>query len=351
MITKTAREIIKNARYLAGIRNSDITDFYSNCLLLNNLYSELYIDVIKNADNYIAYEDVTNGTQLPNDCYQIMAVYKYFAPDNLSEIEPMPRNQRLNGSYYRIENDIIYFGDSNSNYRIKYSTLPQTLTAPDKLQKVDIPADAVIGAMTEEGVYYKTNKNYFYNFIKEASEETDTFIPNSTAHTFQGYTVEFDKEAKTVSVDSKVLLTDVENYIFSYPYSFASFSDGSIHIYTGLCNDTLWNYYCTQGKQTLGTIEAAYTNEETGKGVIYKKDNNFYYGSFVPDTVLTYPDNTFFSLIEYKMAAILCSLNGQDASYINNVLIPNAEIKFYQTIRKDSYRPFRMENVILTPRL
>lgn len=344
MITKTAREIIKNARYIAGVRNSNITDFYTNCLLLNNIYSQLYVDVVKNNDAYIEYEDVVNGDVLPDDCYLLMAVYKRLPNDNLIEVEPMPKNQRLIGSYYRIENNAIYFGD-NSQYRIKYTTMPDTLTAPDKIQKLDIDNNSVFGKMTEEGFYYQSNdKNYFYNLTTEQSSEVDEFVANETKYEFNGHTIEF--KGNTVIVDDEVWLENVTNYVFSYPYSIVTFSDGHVYIYTGLSDGVIWNYYCTQGKDTVGKVVSAYTNEETGKGMIFISNNgSVYYSSFVPDTVLSYPDNTFFTLMEYELADILCSLNGQDNSFIENKLIEDAKTTFYATVRKDSYRPYRMENV------
>lgn len=346
MITKTAREIIKNARFLAGVRNSDITDFYTNCLLLNNIYSKLYMDIIKSNDAYIEYADVKDGDRLPDDCYMVMAVYNRFPGINGQgrEIEPMPKNQRLSGRYYRIENNCIYFGD-NSFYQIKYTTMPMTLTAPDKLQKLDIPATAVFGKMTEDGFYYKDGgTNYFYSFSTETSETASAFIDNDREYTFNGDKIKL--QGNNVLVNGEVWLENVSNYIFSYPYSIVTFNDGHIRIYTGFNDGALWNYYCTQGKDTTGKVVSAYTNEETGKGMVYINNGNVYLASFVPDTVLSYPDNAFFTLMEYELAGILCSLNGQDSTFIEDRLIEDARVSFYKSVRKDSYRPYRMENVL-----
>ena len=87
------------------------------------------------------------------------------------------------------------------------------------------------------------------------------------------------------------------------------------------------------------------TNDLTGKGCIWKDENDdVWYTSYTPDTLLNYPSNTFFQLLIYRLAGVLTSLNGVQNQYLVEKLIPDAETAFSEHLAKDNVNTVRMNN-------
>lgn len=131
-------------------------------------------------------------------------------------------------------------------------------------------------------------------------------------------------------VKKDVIITNIQ---YHSPYMMVSYSDGVICIYTGF-KRAVWNYNCITGHDTVGEIIALNTNDITGFGCVWHNfdDDNYYYAPFVPDTVLSYPTSALFALLEYRLAAILCSLLGMDNGYLTDKLLSEAEQNFYSTL-------------------
>lgn len=336
MVEKTAREIIKNAKFLAGIRNSEITNFYSECNLLNNVYQEIYTDICK---DYVNYAYLENGDTLPNDCYLVEGVYNEVNGEFIPFKNTSRFTQSLASDEYKIENGKIFFNKRNCYKKlIKYYPIPITLTAPD--EAVEIKDTITKAGDIDENYFYYLDgdgDSYAYNINTNSIEDGLSFkekkpIPK---YTFSN---------NTIYLGDKVILENVAEASYSEPYYFISFSDGSSYIYTDLEEEgTYFNYYCIQGKSTNGKILNAYTDISTGKGVVfYNSDNNkYYYMSFVPDTVLSYPKNIYFTILEYKLAIIFASLNNQDTSQLQ-LLLKQAQNTFAKTDNVDDYMPYRL---------
>lgn len=332
MTTKTSREIIRNAYFYANIKNAAITDFYYNTQLLNSAYSSLYTDIVRETNAYVRYVDFTDNIDLPTDCYLVLSVYRLYSDGSMDEIQMMPKDQRFDGDYYRIENGTLYIGDgdfhSTNIYRLKYSAMPATLTAPDEPVKIDIDYTE-IGQLTNDGFYYKNDdKQYFYRFDSKESEETTDYKsftqPDLTAYALDELTIESG---------------DTDD-----PYAAITYTNGDTYIWTG-DNYALYNIEQIHGHKTNIKALRLATDDMTGKGMLYEKDNELYYGSFVPDTVLTYPAQIYFTVLEYKLASILSSMNGMDNHVLEEKLIPEAEVKLYETM-KESTKPYRLANTM-----
>ena len=85
--------------------------------------------------------------------------------------------------------------------------------------------------------------------------------------------------------------------------------------------------------------------QEAVEGCIWKDENDdIWYTSFTPDTLLNYPSNTFFQLLIYKLAANLTALNGTQNQYLIEVQIPEAEVAFAEHLAKDNISVVRMQN-------
>lgn len=127
--------------------------------------------------------------------------------------------------------------------------------------------------------------------------------------------------------------TLVTNLQMHSPYMMVSYSDGLILIYTGW-KSTVWNYNIIFGHETNGEIVALKTDDTTGRGCVWHNadDDQYYYASFVPDTVLNYPTTALFTLMTYRLAAHMGSLLGTADEYLIKELIPNAEAEFFSSL-------------------
>lgn len=323
MIKRTAKELIKNARYLAGLRNSDLTDFYTNTLLLNNAYTTVYIDAIQHGNVFTKTVDLYNEDSLPADCFQINRV-TYCGADFVD---------------YEIRNNILYT-DVVKPLTITYSTTPATLTAPDDMAKLNITGTDFL--LTDDYLYY-TNNNVQYKLDLETleTEETTSYSVPDTFE-FCDKTLSL-KDNQVVDSDGVVYWKDVSYFNASGNYAFVSFMDSTIRVYFDLYNYADFNANISKGRQTKGFILTSCVDESTGKGVIYQDTSgNIYYASFVPDTILEWPNNTLYQLIEYKLAAILLGLTGLDSSAIEKQY-KELLTYFYKTINIDNSKTYRIK--------
>lgn len=361
MYTKTTKQLIRDAKLLAGVLNSDFTDFQISTSLLNDCYREMYDKLSEEGNFFIEYESFEGKSfALPDDCYRVLNVYKKEG-EKLFPITANSPDQFIDGTYY-IENNAIYINTNRDNdtYTIRYSTLPMTLTAPDNPVELPVTAsNATFGKMTDDGVYLQTGGvSYYWDFATnevtqaafQSVQQPYYFLGKNLVVTTSGGKVTSmlwgNSETEEIVDYFKLNGLDIASVVVSDPYIFVNYTDNHIAVFNAF-NGTEWNQLDYTGKTTLGRIVAAWTNDSTGKGVIFYNlyTQKYYYCSFVPDTVLKYPTNTFFSLLEYKLAVILGSMLGMPNDYIANVKVPEAEEAFYATLRKDGYAPVRISNV------
>ena len=368
MITKTCKEIIENAKYIGGIRNSNIVDFYTATLLLNNEYREIYNKVSSTNNAWVKEIEVSGNVQeipIPEDCYKIIGVYyKSLGNNMLYQINRSSIKSRIPGEYIIENNTIKFIGRFYASQPIvvKYSTMPITLTAPDDMLKLNIPSTATIGEYEPENyVYFQDGGNSYKLDLTTNTFTEEEFKPLIIDSTFLDGALTFTDNKMIYTVNGEQNdVTDfftipnktIQSIVVSDPYVMVNYSDNSIYIYSGLEGQALWNQNAIKNKKTLGIIIAFISNDKTGKGCIYKDaKGNFYEASFTPDTILSYPTNIFFTYLEYKIAAILCGLCGYDNKYLNETLLPNAETTFYESLSQDNNAPYRINNVNAVNRL
>ena len=280
---------------------------------------------------------------IPEDCYHIIGVYS--GNKLLSKSSP---RQYIKGQY-RIENNKILFdGFGPVDAWIKYSTLPQTLTAPDTPEEIKEDV-AEVGLVTDKGFYFKDNNNVekYYDFSSQESVEKP-FKPASN-HFLDG-TLEFDGETITYNGTDVTHIFAREDVVIdsvkvSDPYAIVNYSDKRSFIFYGFEGADQLNWNEVKGKETYGEVLGFTTNDLTGKGCIWRDENgDVWYTSFTPDTLLNYPSNTFFQLLIYRLAAALTSLNGVQNQYLIEVQIPEAAVAFEEHLAKDNLNVVRMNN-------
>lgn len=345
MVTYTASDVIRQAKIVGKVSNVNMSNFELCNSLLNQEYTKLYDKiVIANGasikeEHFIADEPF----DIPEDCYHILGVYS--GKKLLSKSSP---RQFIKGNY-RIENNKILFdGFGPVDAWIKYSTLPQTLTAPDVPEEINVDVKEV-GLVTDKGFYFRDNNGVekYYDFSSQESTEKPF---KSASNRFLDGTLEFD--GKTITYNGTDVThifaredVNIDSVKVSDPYAIVNYSDKCSFIFYGFEGADQLNWNEAKGKETYGEVLGFTTNDLTGKGCIWKDENgDIYYTSFTPDTLLNYPSNTFFQLLIYKLAAALTSLNGVQNQYLIEVQIPEATVAFEEHLAKDSLNAVRMNN-------
>ena len=347
MVQYLVSDIIKQAKFVGGVSNVNAPDFNALTSLINSEYQKLYDKIVMANGANIKEEHFTADQPfvIPDDCYHILGVYS----GNKLLTKSSPR-QYIKGNY-RIENNkIIFDGFGPVDAFIKYSTLPQTLTAPDTPEEIKADVKEV-GLVTDKGFYFKDSNNteMFYDF---SSQEAMPRAFKNASNRFLDHTLEL-KDGIITYNDTDVTYiferddVDIISLKLSDPYAIVNYSDKRSFIFYGFEGADQLNWNEAKGKETYGEVLGFTTNDLTGKGCIWRDENDdIWYTSFTPDTLLNYPSNTFFQLLIYKVAAALTALNGVQNQYLIEVQIPEAEVAFEEHLAKDNLNVVRMNNDI-----
>ena len=347
MVTYTASDIIRQAKIVGNVSNVNMTNFELCNSILNQEYQKLYDKIVMANGASIKEEHFTTDEpfDIPEDCYHIIGVYS--GNKLLSKSSP---KQYIKGQY-RIENNKILFdGFGPVDAWIKYSTLPQTLTAPDAPEEIKEKV-LEVGLVTDRGFYFKDNNSVekYYDFSSQESVEK---LFKSASNRFLDSTLEFDGETITYNGTDVTHIfaredVDIDSVKVSDPYAIVNYSDKRSFIFYGFEGADQLNWNEAKGKETYGEVLGFTTNDLTGKGCIWRDENgDVWYTSFTPDTLLNYPSNTFFQLLIYKLAAALTALNGVQNQYLIEVQIPEAAVAFEEHLAKDNLNVVRLSNDI-----
>ena len=345
MLQYLASDILREAKVIGGMSNVNAPDFSTAMSLLNQEYQKLYNKIVMSNGAHIKEEHFTADQpfNIPDDAYHIIGVYS--DKKLLSKSSP---KQFIKGNY-RIENNkIIFDGFGPVDAFIKYSTLPQTITAPDVPEEIKEDVKEV-GLVTDKGFYFRDSNNaeLYYDFSSQESVEK-AFKPSSNR--FLDHTLEFNNGIVTYNGTDVTHIfsrddVDIVSIKVSDPYAIVNYSDKRSFIFYGFEGADQLNWNEAKGKETYGEVLGFTTNDLTGKGCIWKDENgDVWYTSYTPDTLLNYPSNTFFQLLIYRLAGVLTSLNGVQNQYLVEKLIPEAETAFSEHLAKDNVNTVRMNN-------
>lgn len=345
MVQYTASDIIRQAKIVGNVSNVNLSNFELCNSILNSEYQKLYDKIVMANGASIKVEHFTTDEpfDIPNDCYHIIGVYS--GKNLLSKSSP---RQFIPGNY-RIENNkIIFDGSGPVDAWIKYSILPQTLTAPDAPEEIKENV-LEVGLVTDKGFYFRDNNGVekYYDFSSQESVEKPF---KSASNRFLDNTLEFDGETITYNGTDVTHIfaredIDIISLRVSDPYAIVNYSDQRSFIFYGFEGADQLNWNEAKGKETYGEVLGFTTNDLTGKGCIWRDENgDVWYTSFTPDTLLNYPSNTFFQLLIYRLAAALTALNGVQNQYLIEVQIPEATVAFEEHLAKDNLNVVRMNN-------
>lgn len=345
MITYCASDIIRQAKIVGNVSNLNMTNFELCNSILNTEYCILYNKIALSNGAYIKEEHfiADKPFDIPDDCMHIIGVYS--GKKLLSKSSP---RQYIKGNY-RIENNkIIFDGFGPVDAWIKYSTMPQTLTAPDEPEEIKEKV-LEVGLVTDKGFYFKDNNSIekYYDFSSQESVEKPF---KAASNRFLDHTLELKDGIITYNGTDVTHIfaredAGIESIKVSDPYAIVNYSDKRSFIFYGFEGADQLNWNEVKGKETYGEVLGFTTNDLTGKGCIWKDENgDIYYTSYTPDTLLNYPSNTFFQLLIYRLAASLTALNGVQNQYLIEVQIPEAQVAFEEHLAKDNLNVVRMNN-------
>ena len=223
MIRYNASDVIKKAKQLADLENSDFISWNESITLLNDAYQNIYQKSINKGNNDFVRVIQTSEKciNLPRDFYQLKALNLKQDRFN-TPIMRRPQNGSFDDLSYDIYNNTLLInGYSSGTIILEYYPTPVTLTLPNKDEVIDLP----IGSdETLVGAY----KNVY--FVKRTDKEDSTKpLYNKT------YIVAINRDT---GEEAKV----AEQSIYSEEYAVSEnilFSIGDYVLFTGIHHDSV----------------------------------------------------------------------------------------------------------------
>ena len=223
MIRYNASDVIKKAKQLADLENSDFISWNESITLLNDAYQNIYQKSINKGNNDFVRVIQTSEKciNLPRDFYQLKALTLKQDRFN-TPIMRRPQNGSFDDLSYDIYNNTLLInGYSSGTIILEYYPTPATLTLPNKDEVIDLP----IGSdETLVGAY----KNVY--FVKRTDKEDSTKpLYNKT------YIVAINRDT---GEEAKV----AEQSIYNEEYAVSEnilFSIGDYVLFTGIHHDSV----------------------------------------------------------------------------------------------------------------
>ena len=372
-----ASDIIKSARQISDLENSDFISWNENIRLLNEAWTALHQKLI-NSGNFTFTDEILISKEqpLPENFYQVLSVL-----DNYNT--PVPRYSiGMNDSqiwYKLINNNIILNGLQSA--KLTYYTNVPFLT---------YPAETIVDALPlSEGEtikfacdnYALTNKNVWD--IKEATivraaTETDVYV-DAYGRTYSanekpifypdGRCFKLTQDSCTDANCKVAYSDDIENITFDGVYYYVRYSsNGNINVFEqnnptnidvleGFSSNIYFNnehkFYIKDGVVFVDDIPMYDASIYNNKVYMLKIDLNTGYGLFTNnnkilsiavDTELNLPNNLYYNVLAYMLAFSYCCKQGKDASYVSAQLNSNVEL-LYDTLTNDAFSQMKITNI------
>lgn len=372
----SASDIVKSAKQIADLENSDFISWNENIRLLNEAWTAVHQKLINKGDFIFVNEMLISKEQpLPENFYQVLSVLDHYNT-------PVPRYSiGMNDSqiwYKLINNKLILNGLQSA--KLTYFTKPQFLT---------YPAETIVDALPlSEGEVIKfacdnyalTNKNVWD--IKEASivraaAETDVYV-DAYGRTYSANEKPIFypdgrcfKLTSTECTDTNCKVAysdDIENITFDGVYYSVRYSNGNINVFEqgnstnigvleGFSSNIYFNnehkFYIKDNVVFIDDIPMYDASIYNNKVYMLKIDLNTGYGLFTNnnkilsiavDTELNLPNNLYYNVLAYMLAFSYCCKQSKDASYVSAQLNSNTEL-LYDTLTNDAFSQMKITNI------
>ena len=373
----TISDIIKSAKQIADIENSDFISWNENIRLVNEAWTAVHQKLINKGDmTFVDEMNIGKEQPLPENFYQVLSVL-----DNYNT--PVPRYSiGMNDSqiwYKIINNKLILNGLQYA--KLTYFTKPQFLTYPAEtiVDALPLGGGEVIKFACDN--YALTNKNVWD--IKEASivraaNETDVYV-DAYGRTYSanekpifypdGRCFKLTQNECTDANCKVVYSDDIENITFDgVYYSVRYSSNGNIDVFEqgnstnigtleGFSSNIYFNnehkFYIKDNVVFIDDIPMYDASIYNNKVYMLKIDLNTGYGLFTNnnkilsiavDTELNLPNNLYYNVLAYMLAFSYCCKQGKDASYVNAQLNSNVEL-LYDTLTNDAFSQMKITNI------
>ena len=375
-MTQNISDIVKAARQIADLENSNFISWVENIRLVNEAWVAVHQKLINKGDfTFVDEIPISKEQELPGNFYQVLSVL-----DNYST--PVPRYSiGMNSSqiYYKLINNKLILNGLPSA-KLTYFTKPQFLT---------YPADTIVDALPlSEGEtikfacdnYALTNKNVWD--IKEATivraaNETDVYV-DAYGRTYSATEKPIFypdgrcfKLTSTECTDANCKVAysnDIENITFDGVYYYVRYSNGNINVfeqdnptnidvYAGFSSNIYFNnnhkFYIKDNVVFIDDIPMYDASIYNNKVYMLKIDLNTGYGLFTNnnkilsiavDTELNLPNNLYYNVLAYMLAFSYCCKQGKDATYVSAQLNNNIEL-LYDTLTNDAFSQMKITNI------
>ena len=369
-------DIVKAAKQIADIENSDFISWNENIRLLNEAWTAVHQKLINKGDfTFVNEINIGKEQELPPDFYQVSSIL-----DNYHT--PVPRYSiGMNDSqiwYKLINNKLILNGLQSA--KLTYFTKPQFLTYPAETINDALPLSE--GETIEFACdnYALTNKNVWD--IKEATivraaEENAVYVdaygrtyPANEKPIFypDGRCFKLTLNSCTDPKCKVAYSGDIENITFDGVYYYARYSNGNINVFEqdnstnidvleGFSSNIYFNndhkFYIKDNVVFIDDIPMYDASIYNNKVYMLKIDLNTGYGLFTNnnkilsiavDTELNLPNNLYYNVLAYMLAFSYCCKQGKDASYVSAQLNSNVEL-LYDTLTNDAFSQMKITNI------
>lgn len=378
----TASKLIRRAKQIADVANSDFLDYEELTEYLNASWKNVYQTVIQYNLNVFTVEANLVGSggvyKLPFDCYQIKSIKN---PYTGIEIPRKADSASMYGSHYEIVNDNLILGQSCGPVTITYWRKPYFLTLPNATLETTYnkAEDAEILDVCKDAILIKGVENNYYikSLLTDSKLDLSFIEPNEYEKLYLGYNFIVGVNSQPSTEELYYEIKDFYGNLVFYGNEKADYfikSDNGL-IYFGISNNDGVNIVELDGTTAIDHINSkpeniicidnefypvekdampigifdcrpAYTTPDKKLHLINEqfdrsKDivefvsiptvgklvcTNYGFLDFsgklysnVPDTQLSFPNNIFFDCISYDLAIrFLCKMNA-DSSGVENL--------------------------------
>lgn len=371
-----ASDIIKSARQISDLENSDFISWNENIRLLNEAWTAVHQKLINKGDmTFVDEMNIGKEQPLPENFYQVLSVL-----DNYNT--PVPRYSiGMNDSqvWYKLINNKIILNGLHSA-KLTYFTKPQFLTYPAEtiVDALPLGEGEVIKFACDN--YALTNKN-----VWDIKEATIVSAADENAVYVDAYGRTYSANEKPIfypdgrcfkltqsectDTNCKVAYSDdIENITFDGVYYYARYSNGNINVfeqgnsnsidtYEGFSSNIYFNnnhkFYIKDNVVFVDDITMYDASIYNNKVYMLKIDLNTGYGLFTNnnkilsiavDTELNLPNNLYYNVLAYMLAFSYCCKQGKDATYVNAQLNNNIEL-LYDTLTNDAFSQMKITNI------
>lgn len=402
MIKYSSIDIIKRAEQLSDLENSDFISDYEKLALLNENWTMLYQKLVDaNDKTFIRTIPVRNGMDLPENLYQISAIY---TKQNKQYINKINASQLCG---YEVKNNRLYLSkDYNGiDVEMEYYPVPETLYLRDKI--TDSPWDNEPWAIWHtkyvtylEHALFDLNgsSDHYYKLGGDVKGELALFdnaiLMRYTDGTFKY--LPFSNLSGDVTAIECPLIIGNELYIYDKTNKSIKNLSGMTIIENFVIPGPVQTVYCSENLRTVYALYAGgvkvgnesfvlgassikkvmvgsslYALLKPGQivkitpfGLDFVKTKNvpvkfvspskvltknaasgeLSLEGFIEDTILAVPNNTYFIILAYLLALSFMTKQGADTTQLS---MKYAEIQqqFFNSLTNDNNASYQIRNV------